>query len=331
MKIPVKAIETEAREVVAANTEECLRYDLVIIGGGSAGLGAAIYAARGGLKTVVFEKALFGGQIVLTTEVENYPGFPEALSGFDLIDLMKKQATRFGTEFREEDVLSIELDGLGKIVKTDEGRYCCKAIIYAAGAHPRKLDVPGEQRLTGRGVSYCATCDGALYRDKVVAVIGGGDSAVEEAVFLTKFAKKVYIIHRRDQLRAVHAVQQRAFANEKIEIVWNTIPHEIQGDERVENLRLFNRVKEESFDLAVDGVFIYVGIIPNNGLVKSLVELDEQGFVHTDLSCHTKTPGIYAAGDIVHKVLRQVVTAVADGATAAFSAEKWIEENAEQL
>ena len=331
MKIPVQSIESVMGDTVKPDADKCVRYDVAIIGGGPAGLGAAIYAARGGLKTVVFEKGLFGGQIVLTTEVENYPGFPEVLSGFELIDQMKKQAERFEATFREEEVQAIGLEGLCKIIETDSGKYRCKSIIYAAGAHPRKLNVPGEERLTGRGVSYCATCDGALYRDKVVAVVGGGDSAVEEAMFLTKFAKKVYIIHRRDQLRAVHAVQQRALANDKIEIVWNTVIHEIQGEERVENLSLFDRKQEKHFELTVDGVFIYVGIIPNNELIESRIELDPQGFVLTDDSCHTNIPGIFAAGDIIHKVLRQVVTAVSDGATAAFSAEKWITENMEEF
>jgi len=331
MKIAVKAVEPVTVEGREVQVEACNKYDVAIIGGGPAGLGAAIYAARGGLRTVVFEKGLYGGQIVLTTEVENYPGFPHAVSGFELIEMMKQQAERFSAEFREEEVLGIGLEGLCKIIETDTAKYRAKSIVYATGAHPRKLNVPGEERLTGRGVSYCATCDGALYRDKTVAVIGGGDSAIEEAMFLTKFAKKVYIIHRRDKLRAVQVVQQRAFDNTKIEFVWDTVVHEIQGAERVENIVLFNRKTEKPFDLAVDGVFIYVGILPNNHLVESRIELDTAGFVLTDETMHTNIPGIFAAGDIIHKVLRQVVTAVADGATAAFSAERWIQENLEKF
>jgi thioredoxin reductase (NADPH) len=192
-----------------------MKYDLAIIGAGPAGLSAAVYAARGGLKTVVFEKGLVGGQIVLTNEVDNYPGFEETLSGFDLIEKMQKQAKRFEADFKSETVKSIKEDGFGKVVETAKENYHVKAVIMATGAHPRKLDVPGESRLTGMGVSYCATCDGALYRNKTVAVIGGGDSAVEEAIFLTKFATKVYIIHRRDKLRAVQDIQKRAFKNEK--------------------------------------------------------------------------------------------------------------------
>jgi thioredoxin reductase (NADPH) len=306
---------------------EELNYDIAIIGGGPAGLGAAIYAARGGLKTVVFEKGLVGGQILLTADVDNYPGFEKTISGYELMDKMKQQADKFKAEFREEEVTAISLEGICKIVETDKNTYRAKAIVYCAGAHPRKLAVPGEERLTGRGVSYCATCDGALYRGKKVAVIGGGDSAIEEAEFLTRFAEKVFVIHRRDQLRAVHAVQERAFKNNKIEFIWDTVVHEIVGEERVEKLILYNRRKDIFFEKAVDGIFVYIGIIPNNALVESRLNLDAQGFIMTDEEGHTNIPGIYAAGDIVHKVLRQVVTAVSDGAVAAFSAEKWIQEN----
>ncbi len=301
-----------------------MRYDVAIIGAGPAGLSAAIYAARGGLQTVVFERGLVGGQIVLTADVENYPGFEDNMTGFDVIDKMKKHADKFKAEFKEESVNSITADGYDKILKTDLHEYRVKAVIIATGANPKKLGVPGEERLTGRGVSYCATCDGALYRNKVVAVIGGGDSAIEEALFLTRFVKKVYVIHRRDELRAVKIVQDRAFKNDKIEFIWDSVVQEVEGKDFVENLKLFNRKTEIISRLKVEGVFIYVGIIPNNQLVASEVELDEQGFILTDESMHTKIPGVYAAGDVVHKVLRQVVTAASDGATAAFSAEKWI-------
>lgn len=331
MGFDFKTIDTADAETEQKKTGECIKYDVAIIGGGPAGLGAAIYAARGGLKTVVFEHGLYGGQIVLTTEVENYPGFVETQTGFDLVDKMKGQAEKFKTEFREESVIAVGLEGLCKIIETDNGFYRAKSIIIATGASPRKLSVPGEERLTGRGVSYCATCDGALYRDKVVAVIGGGDSAVEEGLFLTKFAKKVYLIHRRDKLRAVYTIQQRAFKNPKLEIIWDTVVQGIEGENKVEDLILFNRKKEKVSNLKVDGVFVYVGIIPNNKLFESRVELDEQGFILTDESQHTNIPGIYAAGDICHKVLRQVVTAVSDGATAAFSAEKWIQEHLEEF
>ncbi|MCF7793997.1 MAG: thioredoxin-disulfide reductase [Candidatus Cloacimonetes bacterium] len=309
------------------NTE----YDVAIIGGGPAGLSAAIYSARGGLKTVVFEKALIGGQIVVTADVENYPGFENNVTGFEIADKMQKQAEKFEAEFKTEEVKAIGTEGLCKVVETTKGLYRVKSVILATGAHPRKLAVPGEEKYTGRGVSYCATCDGALYRDKIVAVVGGGDSAVEEAIFLTKFAKKVYIIHRRDELRAVKIVQERALKNEKIEIIWDSVVQAIEGGDFVEKLILFNKKTEKIREVEVNGLFIYVGIIPNSGLLESRVTFDEQGFIKTDGTMHTEIPGVYAAGDVTHKVLRQVVTASSDGATAAFSAEKWIEENKENF
>ncbi len=306
-------------------------YDMVIIGGGPAGLSAATYAARGGLKTIVLEKAMFGGQIVVTDEIENYPGYVEPVSGFDIADNLKKQAARFGTEFKSENVKSIESDGFYKTVKTSKTTYRTKSVLIATGAHPSKLNVPGEKEYTGKGVSYCATCDGALYRNKVVAVVGGGDSAVEEAMFLTKFVKKVYIIHRRDELRAVKLVQDRVYKNDKIDFIWDSVVKSVEGGDFVEKLQIFNHKTETTKELEVDGVFIYVGIIPNNELIKSTVKLDQWGFVLADESMHTSVPGIFSAGDINQKILRQVVTATADGAIAAFSAEKWIEENKENF
>ncbi len=303
------------------------QYDVAIVGGGPAGLSAAIYAARGGLKTVIFEKALVGGQITVTAEVENYPGFEESVSGFDIVEKMQKQAEKFDAEIKIEEVKAIGLEGLCKIVETNKATYRVKSVIIATGAHPRKLAVPGEEKYTGRGVSYCATCDGALYRGKVVAVIGGGDSAVEEAMFLTKFASKVYIIHRRDQLRAVKILQERVFTNKKIEIIWDSVVQEIQGGDFVEKLLLYNKKTKKNSELPLDGVFIFVGIIPSSELVESRVNFDDQNFIKTDETMHTEIPGVYAAGDVTHKVLRQIVTAGSDGATAAFSAEKWIEEN----
>lgn len=305
-----------------------VKTDTAIIGGGPAGLGAAIYTARGNLKTLVFEKALVGGQIVLTSEVENYPGFEESVSGFEIVDKMKKQAERFGTEFVEEQVKDIKTDGKRKIIKTEENEFDAKTVILATGAKPRKLNVKGEKKLTGRGVSYCATCDGALYRDKIVAVVGGGDAAVEEALFLTKFAKKVYIIHRRDKLRAVKIAQERAFANDKIEVIWDSVIKEIKGDNAVKSVQLYNKKKQEDFELEIDGIFIYIGIIPNNKLAKQLgIKLSPSGFIEVDGNMQTNKPGIYAAGDILEKGLKQVVTAASDGATAAVAADKWIEEN----
>ena len=294
-----------------------MNYDVMIIAGGPAGLSAAIYAARGGLKTGLFEKGIIGGQINVTDEVENYPGFPEPLSGFDLTDNMRRQAERFQARFIDEEVTAIGMEGLCKIIETPENSYRAKALIVCTGAHPRLLNVPGEERFTGRGVSYCATCDGALYRDKVVAVVGGGDSAIEEGLFLTRFAKKVIVIHRRDELRAQKIIQERAFKNPKMEFVWDTVVQEIHGAAKIEKLELVNRKTQQISFIPVDGVFIYVGILPNNELLESRLELDSGGFVITNENMHTNVPGIYAAGDIRHTVLRQVVTATSDGAVAA--------------
>jgi len=308
-----------------------MKYDVIIVGAGPAGLSAAIYSARGGLKTAIFEKAMIGGQINVTDEVENYPGFEEPLAGFDLTEKMHLQAERFGAEFIEEEITAIGLEGLCKIVETAEGKYRAKSVIICTGAHPRRLNVPGEEQFTGRGVSYCATCDGALYRDKVVAVVGGGDSAIEEGLFLTRFAKKVHVIHRRDSLRAQKIIQERAFKNPKMEFIWDSVVQEIRGEDKVRELEIYNRKTNQITHLPVDGIFIHVGILPNNELLESRLALDSAGFVLTDENMHTNVPGIYAAGDIRHTVLRQVVTATSDGAIAAWSAEKWIIENYDSL
>jgi thioredoxin reductase (NADPH) len=308
-----------------------MRFDVVIIGAGPAGLAAAIYAARSGMKTVVFEKAMVGGQITVTEDVENYPGFEHAIGGFELTDKMKQQSLRFGAEFIEAEVMEVGLEGKCKIIGTHEQKYRAKSMIFCAGAYPRRLSVPGEERLTGKGVSYCATCDGALYRGKTVAVIGGGDSAIEEGMFLTKFADKVYVIHRRDALRAQYIIQQRAFKNPKMEFVWNSVIQEIKGDTKVAEIEIVNRKTDKISFLKTDGVFIYVGILPNTGLLESRVLLDTAGFVLTDEYMHTNIPGIFAAGDIRSKVLRQVVTATSDGAIAAWSAEKWIAEHQDEF
>lgn len=306
---------------------ESLNYDIAIIGAGPAGLSAAVYAARGGLKTVVFERAIIGGQITVTEEVENYPGFAQSVNGFEIADKFREHALKFGAVIKEEEVKAIGLEGLCKLIETDKITYRAKSVLIATGAHPRKLAVPGEEKYTGRGVSYCATCDGAFYKDKVVAVVGGGDSAVEEAMFLTKFAKKVYIIHRRDELRAVKIVTDRALKNPKIEIIWDSVVQGIDGGDFVEKAIIYNRKTKKVSEINIDGIFIYIGIIPNNELIESRVDCDDAGFVLTDENMHTNIPGIFAAGDIIHKVLRQVVTATSDGAIAAFSAEKWVEEN----
>jgi len=299
--------------------------DLIIIGAAPAGLTAGLYAARARLKTVLVEKLSPGGQLITTDLVENYPGFPEGISGFELIDRMKRQVEKFGLEIQTQEVIRLELHEEKKVVITDKEQFESKALILACGATPRKLGIEGEEALTGKGVSYCATCDGPFFRDQEVAVIGGGDTAVEEALFLTRFAGRVHLIHRRNELRAVRLLQDRAFASEKIAIMWDTIPIRIIGSNTVNGIDLKNVKTGKEFHLPVEGVFAFIGYTPNNDLVKGQLKLDTQGFVLTNSNMETSVPGVFAAGDIRSKLLRQVSTAVGEGATAAFAAEKYIE------
>lgn len=299
--------------------------DLIIIGAAPAGLTAGLYAARARLKTVLLEKLLPGGQLMTTDLVENYPGFPDGVSGFELVDRMKRQVEKFDLEIRNQEVKRLELSRERKVVFTDSEELETKALILACGATPRKLGIEGETLLIGKGVSYCATCDGPFYRDQEVVVVGGGDTAVEEALFLTRFARKVYLVHRRDELRAVKLLQERAFASEKIEFIWNSIPIGITGSTGVEGIELKNVQTNQETLLKVDGVFIFIGYDPNNELIQNQLDLDEYGFVLTDNDMQTSIPGVFAAGDIRSKMLRQVVTAVGEGATAAYAAEKHIE------
>ena len=299
--------------------------DLIIIGGGPAGLTAGLYASRARLKTTLVERLVPGGQILTTDWVENYPGFPEGLSGFELVDRMKSQAERFGLEIRNHEVQRLEVSSEKKVLITDKGPLETRTVILACGATPQKLGIEGETGLTGKGVSYCATCDGPFYRDQEVAVIGGGDTAVEEAIFLTKFARKVHLVHRRDALRAVQLLQDRALANEKIAVVWDTVPTAVVGENGVEGIDLKNVKTGSVSRLPVEGVFIFIGYSPNNDLVKGHVNLDKNGFVITDNDMATSVPGVFAAGDIRSKLLRQVSTAVGDGATAAVAAERYLD------
>ncbi|MCD6307033.1 MAG: thioredoxin-disulfide reductase [Deltaproteobacteria bacterium] len=299
--------------------------DLIIIGGGPAGLTAGLYAARSRLKTLLMERLSPGGQVLLTDTVENYPGFPEGISGFELMDRMRRQAENFGLEVQSRDIIQLLLSPDKKEVVTDKGRLETRSLILTMGATPRKLAIDGEKRLTGKGVSYCATCDGPFYRDREVVVIGGGDTAVEEALYLTRFAKKVHLVHRRDELRAARLLQERAFAQEKITIVWDTIPTRVLGNTGVEAIELKNVKSGDVSRLEVDGVFVFIGYNPNNELVKGLLELDSAGFVTTDNDMQTSVPGVFAAGDIRSKLLRQISTAVGEGATAAFAAERYLE------
>jgi len=299
-------------------------YDVAIIGGGPAGLTAAIYAGRGLLKTVVIEKLMTGGQATVTHQIDNYPGFPEGITGPELMGKFEEQAKRFGAEIRYASVESVSMEKNMKTINLGSEVISAKTVIICTGAEPRRLGVPGETKFTGKGVSYCATCDGAFFRGAEVAVVGGGDSSVKEAIFLTKFASRVYVIHRRDELRAEKVTAEEAFKNDKIEFVWDSIVEEIVGEKEVKGLRVKN-VKDDSVrEIAVEGAFIYVGMLPNTGFLKGLVKLDENNYIIADRDTHTDLAGVFAAGDVRKKLSRQVATAVGDGATAAMAAEECI-------
>ena len=310
-------------------------YDVVIIGSGPAGLAAGLYASRANMKTLILEKERTGGQIVTTEEVANYPGSIQDATGPSLIARMVEQADEFGAERKIDEVKEINFDGKIKIIKGEKDEYQCKSVIIATGAKPRLLGAPGEKELTGKGVSYCATCDGAFFEDLQVFVIGGGDSAVEEAMFLTKFARKVTIVHRRDTLRAAKSIQEKAFKNEKIDFIWNSEIKELKGDGILESMTLLNRETGEETVIEADeedgtfGVFVFVGFRPMTGLFENVIEMD-RGYIKTDDNMKTNIEGVFAAGDCRVKSLRQVVTATADGAIAAVQAEKYIEANFEE-
>jgi len=299
---------------------------LIIIGSGPAGWTAGIYAGRAQLEPLLITGSAPGGQMALTPEIENYPGFPQGIGGQELAQLMQQQAERFGTKVQTDEVTAVDLSTHPFKVVTYGGEHEAKALIVATGTSPRKLEVPGEAEFVGRGVSYCATCDGFFYQDRRVVVVGGGDAAIEEAIFLTKFASRVYVVHRRNRLRAEKVFQERAFRNEKIEFVWDSVVEEILGDGKVTGVRLKNVKTGEESVLETDGVFIYVGAIPNTGFLEGQLELDDRGYIVTDRRCHTSVPGVFAAGDVQERVLRQVATAVGSGAMAAMEAEKFIAE-----
>lgn len=305
-------------------------YDIIIVGGGPAGLTAAIYASRSRARTLLVESFNIPGQAVLTSDIENFPGFMEGLNGFELIERFKKQAQKFGTEFKTADVKNITkckaADKNAWQVESDRRSIVALSVIIATGARPKKLGVPGEDKFRGKGVSYCAVCDGAFFKDKDIVVVGGGDTAIEEAIFLTKFGRKVSVIHRRDRLRATKILQERAFANDKIEIVWNSVVSEISGKDKVESVSLKNLKTGKESDLSCRGVFMLVGYAPNTGFLKGLVEMDKTGYVMADDFMKTSKKGIFVCGDARKKPLRQIVTACGDGATAAFSARTYTEE-----
>ena len=300
-------------------------YEVIIIGGGPGGLTAGLYASRAGLKTLLVERGLFGGQIVNAQHVENYPGFPDGISGFDLASLMHRQATKYGLETVTAEVTGLKR-GRTCDVLTSDGDFEAEAIIIASGSEYTKLGVSGEEKLVGRGVSYCATCDGFLFRDREVAVVGGGDTAITDALELSQHASQVYVIHRRDQLRAGQVLQQRAFADPKMKFIWDTIVEDITGEETVSGLKLRNVKSGEISTLRMDGVFVAVGLKPNSQCCADVVDSDETGHIITDELMATSVPGIFAIGDIRRNSVRQVSSAVGDGATAAISAFKYLRE-----
>ena len=301
--------------------------DLAIIGGGPAGLSAGLYGARAMLKTVVLEKQSPGGQILLTDIIENYPGFPRGINPEELTKRMKQQVEEFGGEIILDDIDGLEKQGNLWKVNGWENEYLAKAVIIATGSEPRKLGVPGEKEFTGRGVSYCATCDAPFFKDQPVAVVGGGDSAVSEAIYITKYASKVYLIHRRDKLRAEMIWQKRAFENPKIEAIWDTVVTEIKGENKVKELYLKNVKTGEESKLPVEAIFIFVGMNPNVDLVKDIVKLTPSGKIKVNLRMETSVPGIFAAGDVTEVPYEQVSIAVGTGAIAAMTAVEYINKN----
>ena len=301
------------------------RYEVIIIGGGPAGLTAGLYTSRAGLKTLLVERGMFGGQIVNARQVDNYPGFPEGISGFELASLMHQQATKYGLETITAEVTAIKPGHTYNVITT-EGNFEAEAVTIAAGSEYRKLGVPGEDKLLGRGVSYCATCDGFLFRDLDVAVVGGGDTAIADALELSEHASKVYIIHRRDQLRAGQVLQQLAFAQPKLRFIWDTVVDEVTGEVKVSGLRLRNVKTGETTNLQVAGVFVAIGLEPNSQRFANIVEMDKTGHIKTNELMATSGPGIFAIGDIRKDSPRQIASAVGDGATAAMSAFKYLRE-----
>ena len=300
-------------------------YDLVIIGGGPAGLTAGLYACRARMKTLLIEKMMPGGQIMITDWVENYPGFPEGISGADLAERMTRQAEAFGLETAYEEVVAIRPQGdVKEIILTDKSLFA-KTLIIAAGAFAKKLQIPGEDEFYGRGVSFCATCDAPFFRGKTVVAIGGGDTAVQESLYLTKFVDRVFLVHRRDQLRATRILQERALSNPKITMVWNSVPEAILGGEKgLAAVRVRNVKTDEIQDLAADGCFIWIGITPNADFIQDTLARDSQGFILVNARMETSVPGVFACGDIRNTPLRQVATAVGDAAIAAVAAEHYL-------
>ena len=299
---------------------------VIIIGSGPAGLTAALYTARASLDPLVISGNQLGGQISITSEVENYPGFPEGTTGPELVDMMQKQAERFGARLLIDEVTKVKFgDGPPFYIKTHGAEFEAEAVIVTVGASPKRLEIPGEEEMIGRGVSFCATCDGFFFREKDVLVVGGGDSALEEALFLTKFANRVRIIHRRDELRAGEALKRRATNHEKIEFIWDTVLEEVVGNGKVESVVARNLKSKKTESLETDGVFIFIGHYPNSSLFESQLEMDDREYLITDDNMMTSIPGVFAAGEIQDPVWRQIATSVGQGCAAAMACERWLE------
>jgi thioredoxin reductase (NADPH) len=299
---------------------------VVILGSGPAGLTAALYTARANLEPLVVSGNQLGGQVSITYEVENYPGFPQGTTGPELVELMQKQAEKFGARIVIDEVTEVALaSGQPFRVKTHGDEFEAEAVVICTGASPRRLGVPGEEALIGRGVSFCATCDGFFFRGKEVVVVGGGDSALEEGLFLTRFANRVRVVHRRDELRAGESLKKRALSNEKMSFIWDTVVEEIQGNGKVEGVRLRNLKNGKEERLGTDGVFIYIGHFPNSDLFRGQLAMDERGYLIADRQMSTSVPGVFAAGEIQDPVFRQVATSVGQGAAAGMMVERWLE------